>query len=86
MPETFCRKCQQYSKSQAMLKNNITSLLNTAFLDAKHPFIIPTRTYKNEKQVDFVAAFGHHEYICDLSEKTLLPSTRVLQKAQLQFQ
>ena len=66
----FCyRQYQQYSKVQTMLKNNLISLLDTAFPDANHLFTSPPRADGSEKWVDFVAAFWHCECVCSLSEK-----------------
>lgn len=55
-----------------MLKNNLISLLNTAFPDANHLFSSPPRTDGSEKWVDFVASFWHCECVCDNSEKTFI--------------
>lgn len=40
-----------------MLKNNLISLLGTAFPDANRLFTNPTRADGSEKWVDFVATF-----------------------------
>lgn len=63
------RQYQQYSKVQTMLKNNLISLLDTAFPDANRLFRSPPRADGSEKWVDFVAAFWHCECICELSER-----------------
>jgi len=63
------RQYQQYSKVQTMLKNNLISLLDTAFPDANRLFASPPRADGSEKWVDFVAAFWHAECVCELSEK-----------------
>jgi len=63
------RQYQQYSKLQTMLKNNLISLLDTAFPDANRLFNSPPRTDGSEKWVDFVASFWHRECVCVLSEK-----------------
>lgn len=63
------RQYQQYSKVQTMLKNNLISLLDTAFPDANRLFSSPPRTDGSEKWVDFVAAFWHCECVCGVSEK-----------------
>ena len=52
-----------------MLKNNLISLLDTAFPDANRLFTSPTRVDGSEKWVDFVAAFPHCECVCGLSER-----------------
>ncbi len=52
-----------------MIKNNLISLLDTAFPDANRLFASPTRADGSEKWVDFVAAFPHCECVCGLSEK-----------------
>ena len=52
-----------------MLKNNLISLLDTAFLDANRLFTSPTRADGSEKWVDFISAFWHCECVCELSEK-----------------
>ena len=53
------RQYQQYSKIQTMLKNNLISLLDTAFPDANRLFSSPPRTDGSEKWVDFVDTFWH---------------------------
>ena len=63
------RQYQQYSKVRTMLKNNLISLLDTAFPDANRLFTSPPRADGSEKWVDFVAAFWHCECVCGLSEK-----------------
>ena len=52
---------RQYSKVQAMSKNNLISLLDTAFPDANRLFSSPARADGSEKWVDFVASFCHCE-------------------------
>ena len=69
MLKTCYRQYQQYSKVQTMLKNNLISLLDTAFPDVNRLFTSPPRPDGSEKWVDFVAAFWHCECVCDLSEK-----------------
>ena len=66
------RQYQQYSKVRTMLKNNLISLLDTAFPGANHLFSSPPRADGSEKWVDFVAAFWHCECVCDLSEKAFI--------------
>ncbi len=63
------RQYQQCAKVQTMLKNNLNSLLDTAFPDANRLFTSPARADGSEKWVDFVAAFPHCECVCRLSEK-----------------
>ena len=63
------RQYQQYSKVRTMLKNNLISLLDTAFPDANRLFNSPPRADGSEKWVDFVAAFWHCECVCGVSEK-----------------
>ena len=55
--------------TRLMLKNNLISLLDTAFPDANRLFTSPPRADGSEKWVDFVAAFWHCECVCGLSEK-----------------
>ena len=69
MLKTCYRQYQQYSKVQTMLKNNLISLLDTAFPDANRLFTSPPRTDGSEKWVDFVATFWHCECVCGLSKK-----------------
>lgn len=69
MLKTTCRQYQQCTKVQTMLKNNLISLLDTAFLDANRLFTSPTRADGSEKWVDFISAFWHCECVCELSEK-----------------
>jgi len=66
------RQYQQYSKVQTMLKNNLISLLDTAFPDANRLFSSPPRADGSEKWVDFVAAFWHCECVCGISEKAFV--------------
>ena len=69
MLKTTYRQYQQCTKVQTMLKNNLISLLDTAFLDANRLFTSPTRADGSEKWVDFISAFWHCECVCGLSEK-----------------
>ncbi len=69
MLKTTYRQYQQCAKVQTMLKNNLISLLDTAFPDANRLFSSPIRADGSEKWVDFVAAFWHCECVCGLSEK-----------------
>lgn len=69
MLKTCYRQYQQYSKVQTMLKNNLISLLDTAFPDVNRLFNSPPRADGSEKWVDFVATFWHCECVCGLSEK-----------------
>lgn len=66
------RQYQQYSKVRTMLKNNLISLLDTAFPGASRLFSSPPRADGSEKWVDFVAAFWHCECVCGLSEKAFI--------------
>ena len=66
------RQYQQYSKVRTMLKNNLISLLETAFPGANRLFSSPPRADGSEKWVDFVAAFWHCECVCGLSEKAFI--------------
>ena len=66
------RQYQQYSKVRTMLKNNLISLLDTAFPGANRLFSSPPRADGSEKWVDFVAAFWHCECVCGLSEKAFI--------------
>ena len=52
------RQYQQYSKVQTMLKNNLISLLDTAFPDANRLFSSPPRADGSEKWVDLWQPFG----------------------------
>ena len=69
MLKTTYRQYQQCAKVQTMLKNNLISLLDTAFPDANRLFTSPAKADGSEKWVDFVAAFWHRECVCGLSEK-----------------
>ena len=66
------RQYQQYAKVQTMLKNNLISLLDTAFPDANRLFSSPPRADGSEKWVDFIATFWHCECVCGLSEKAFI--------------
>lgn len=63
------RQYRQYSKVQTILKNNLISLLDTAFPNANRLFNSPARADGSEKWVDFVAEFWHCECVCERSEK-----------------
>ena len=66
------RQYQQYSKVYTMLKNNLISLLDTAFPDVNRLFSSPPRADGSEKWVDFVASFWHCECVCGGSEKVFI--------------
>ena len=66
------RQYQQYSKVQTILKNNLISLLDTAFPNANRLFSSPPRADGSEKWVDFIAAFWHCECVSSLSEKAFV--------------
>lgn len=76
MLKTCYRQYQQYSKVQTMLKNNLISLLDTAFPDANRLFTSPPRADGSEKWVDFVATFGIASVSVVCLRKPLPPSTR----------
>ena len=63
------RQYRQYSKVQTVLKNNLISLLDTAFPNANRLFSSPTRGDGSEKWVDFVAEFWHCRCVSEKSEK-----------------
>ena len=69
MLKSCYRQYQQYSKLQTMLKNNLISLLDTAFPDVNRLFNSPPRADGSEKWVDFVADFWHCECVRGISEK-----------------
>ena len=69
MLKTTYRQYQQCVKVQTMLKNNLISLFDTAFLDTNRLLFSPARADGSEKWVDFVAAFPRCECVCGLSEK-----------------
>lgn len=69
MLKTTYRQYQQCTKVQTMLKNNLISLLDTAFPDANRLFTSPTKADGSEKWVDFISTFWHCECVCGLSEK-----------------
>lgn len=66
------RQYQQYSKVQTILKNNLISLLDTAFPDANRLFASAPRADGSEKWVDFIATFWHCECVSNLSEKAFI--------------
>ena len=66
------RQYQQYSKVHTMLKNNLISLLETAFPGANSLFSSSPRADGSEKWVDFIAAFWHRECVCGFSEKSFV--------------
>ena len=69
MLKTTYRQYQQCAKVQTMLKNNLISLLATAFPDANRLFTSPVRANGSEKWIGFVAAFPHCECVCGLTKK-----------------
>lgn len=69
MLKTTYRQYQQCAKVHAMLKNNLISLLDTAFPGVNRFFTSPARADGSEKWVDFVAAFPHCTCVCALTEK-----------------
>lgn len=66
------RQYRQYSKVQTVLKNNLISLLDTAFPNANRLFHSPARADGSEKWVDFVTEFWHCECVCERSEKAFV--------------
>ena len=72
MLKTCYRQYQQYSKLNTMLKNNLISMLDTAFPEVNRLFSSPPRADGSEKWVDFVAAFWHCECVCGLSERAFV--------------
>ena len=62
------RQYQQNSKVQTILKNNLISLLDTAFPNANRLFSSPPRADGSEKWVDFIATFWLCECVSSLSE------------------
>ncbi len=62
------RQYQQYSKLQTMLKNNLISLLDTAFPGVNRLFTSPARADGSEKWIDFVAEFWHCQCVSKHSE------------------
>lgn len=69
MLKTAYRQYQQCAKVQTMLKNNLISMLDTAFSNANRLFASPARADGSERWVDFVAVFWHCECVCGLSKK-----------------
>ena len=72
MLKTCYRQYQQYSKLNTMLKNNLISMLDTAFPEVNRLFTSPPRADGSEKWVDFVETFWHCECVCGLSEKSFV--------------
>lgn len=66
------RQYQHYSKVQTMLKNNLISLLETAYPNANRLFASPPRADGSEKWVDFVSAFWHCKCVSGLSERAFV--------------
>ena len=63
------RQYRQYAKVQTTLKNNLISMLDTAYPNANRLFSSPARADGSEKWVDFVAEFWHCGCISSRSEK-----------------
>lgn len=66
------RQYQHYSKVQTMLKNNLISLLETAYPNANRLFTSPPRADGSEKWVDFISTFWHCKCVSDLSERAFV--------------
>lgn len=66
------RQYRQYSKVQTVLKNNLTSLLDTVFPNANRLFSSPARADGSQKWIDFVAEFWHCKCVCERSEKAFV--------------
>ena len=78
MLKTCYRQYQQYSKLNTMLKNNLISMLDTAFPEVNRLFTSPPRADGSEKWVDFVATFWHCECVSGLSERSFVTRYRRL--------
>ena len=76
MLKTCYRQYQQYSKLNTMLKNNLISLLDTAFPEVNRLFSSPPRADGSEKWVDFVATFWHCECVSGFSERSFVTRYR----------
>lgn len=63
------RQYRQYAKVQTTLKNNLISMLDTAYPNANRLFSSPAREDGSEKWVDFVAEFWHCGCVSSHSEK-----------------
>lgn len=66
------RQYQHYSKVQTMLKNNLISLLETAYPNANRLFSSPPRADGSEKWVDFISTFWHCKCVSGLSERAFI--------------
>lgn len=66
------RQYQHYSKVQTMLKNNLISLLETAYPNANRLFSSPPRADGSEKWVDFISTFWHCKCVSGLSERAFV--------------
>ena len=66
------RQYRQYSKVQAVLKNNLISLLDTVFPNVNRLYSSPARADGSAKWVDFVAEFWYCECISERSEKAFI--------------
>ena len=70
MLKTYSRQYSKYKKINAMLKNNLISLLDSTFPGVNELFSSPPRKRDgHEKWVDFVANFWHCKCVCTLSQK-----------------
>ena len=76
MLKTCYRQYQQYSKVQTMLKNNLISLLDTAFPDANRLFTSPPRTDGSEKWWTSQRHFGTVSAFAFYVKKHLFPNTK----------
>ncbi len=63
------RQYRQYAKVQTTLKNNLISMLDTAYPNANRLFSSPARADGSEKWVDFISEFWHCSCVSNHSEK-----------------
>ena len=63
------RQYRQYTKVQTTLKNNLVSMLDTAYPNANRLFSSSAREDGSEKWVDFVEEFWHCRCVSSYSEK-----------------
>ena len=70
MLKTYSRQYNKYKKIKVTLKNNLISLLDSAFPGANELFTSPPRKNDgHEKWVDFVSNFWHCKCISSLTQK-----------------
>lgn len=62
------RQCNLYTKSKAMMKNNLIALLDQTYPGVNDLFDSPVREDGHQKWVDFTAEFWHMDCVRSMSQ------------------